>query len=116
MTDYIIIAILVVILSFALSQTWKRLKGETSCCGGSTYKACSKKINRVAAKKTFIVEGMTCQHCVNRVMEAVQSLEGVSASVYLKKGEVIVSMEEEIPDETITAAIEKAGYSVQAIK
>ncbi|MBE5940568.1 MAG: hypothetical protein E7266_09260 [Lachnospiraceae bacterium] len=28
-----------------------------------------KKLTKVIGKKTFSVEGMTCEHCKNRVME-----------------------------------------------
>ena len=55
---------------------------------------------------------MSCQNCVNRVMEAVNSIDGASAAVRLKRGEVIVSMESPISDQIIISAIEKAGYPV----
>lgn len=67
-------------------------------------------------KKTVTVEGMSCQHCVNRGMEAVNSIDGASALVRLKKGIVIVSLEHPIRNEIIKNAIEKAGYTVTDIK
>lgn len=116
MTNFIIAAILIVVLFFAVRSSTKHFRGEGGCCGGSTYKARPKKLNAVACKKTFSVEGMSCQHCVNRVMEAVNSIDGASALVKLKKGLVVVSMERPINDETIKAAIENAGYTVTGIK
>lgn len=116
MENYIIIAILVVILFFAIRSSIKHFRGEGDCCGGGTYKARKKKLNSVADKKVFVVEGMSCQHCVNRVMEAVNSLDGASAVVHLKRGLVTVSMEHKIDDEVIKDAIEKAGYTVTGIR
>ncbi len=59
---------------------------------------------------------MTCQHCVNRVMDAVNSIDGVSGVVHLKKGIVTVSMEHPVEDAIICQAIEKAGYTVPRTK
>lgn len=114
MTDYIIILILAIILIFAVHASMKHFRGEGGCCGGgATYKAHKKKLDHVEYQKTFTVEGMSCQNCVNHVMEAVNSIDGASAVVHLKKGTVTVSMEHEIKDEVIKEAIEKAGYTVR---
>lgn len=116
MENYIIAGILIVVLFFSLRSSIKHFHGEGGCCGGGTYKAHRKKLAAVTGRKTVTVEGMSCQHCVNRVMEAINSIDGASALVKLKKGLVIVSMEHPIPDETIRNAIEKAGYRVTAMK
>lgn len=63
--------------------------------------------------KTFAIEGMMCDHCVKRVTDALNKLEGVTrATVTLKhkKGEAVVEFDREIPDETIVAAVDEAGY------
>ena len=112
MTDYIVIVIIVVIVLLALRSSLKHFRGEGECCGGGTYKARKKKLGSVAAKRTVKVDGMTCQHCVNRVMEAINSMDGASAEVHLRRGLVVVSMETPMEDETIRNAIEKAGYTV----
>ena len=59
---------------------------------------------------------MTCQHCVNRVMDAVNSIDGASGLVHLKKGIVTVSMAHPVEDAVICRAIEKAGYTVPGAK
>lgn len=115
MTNFIIIAILIVILFFSLRSSIKHFRGEGGCCGGGTYKAHKKKLDTIVGQKTVSVEGMSCQHCVNRVMEAVNSIDGASALVKLKKGLVIVSLEHPIGDDIITNAIEQAGYHVTGI-
>lgn len=116
MSNFIIIVILIVLLYFGLRSSIKHFHGEGGCCGGSTYKARPKKLNTIIGKKTLTVEGMSCQHCVNRVMEAVNSIDGASALVKLKKGIVIVSLEHPVSNEIIKDAIEKAGYKVTDIR
>lgn len=112
MQDLIIILILVVILAIGVTSTIKHFKGKSGCCGsGNTYIS-KKKLKKVVAKKSFIVEGMTCENCVARVTRAINDMDGLAAKVNLKKKEVVVSMEKEISDEIICAAIEKAGYKV----
>lgn len=113
MENFIIIVILIVIIFFALRSTIKHFRGEGGCCGGGTYKARKKKLSTVIEKRTFAVEGMSCQHCVNKVMEAVNSIDGASGIVHLKRGIVVVSLEQPIDDAVIINAIEGAGYTVK---
>lgn len=116
MSNFIIAAILAVILCFALRSSIRHFHGEGGCCGGSTYKAHRKKLDTVIGKKTVSVKGMSCQNCVNHVMEAVNSIDGASAVVNLKKGVVTVSMAHPVSNELIKNAIERAGYEVTDIK
>ena len=112
MTDFIIIAVIVAVFAVGLYSTVKRFRSKSSCCSSGTYKAKAKKLDSVAVRKTFRVEGMSCQHCVNRVMEAVNSIDGASGVVHLKKGTVDVAMDRPIDDEVFVSAIEQAGYKV----
>lgn len=116
MGNVIIIAIIAVIVLLGIRSTVKHFKGEGGCCGGSSEKVKKKKLKNVIAKKTVIVEGMTCQHCKNRVEKVLNEMDGVAASVNLKKKEAVVSLEYEISDEQIRAVIEKAGYEVVEIR
>ena len=116
MSDLIIVGIIIVIVGIGIRSGSKHFKGEGGCCGGGTYKAKSKKLDHVEGKITVSVEGMMCQHCENRVMEAVHSVEGASASVNLKNGIVSVSYDRPVSNEQIREAIEKAGYKVTEIR
>lgn len=113
MEDIIIIVILAVLLVIGMISTIKHFKGKSSCCGGGGAYISKKKLAKVIAKKTYIVEGMTCENCVARVTRAVNDIDGLAAKVNLRKKEVIVSMEREVSGEVIKAAIEKAGYTVK---
>ena len=116
MTDFIIIAIIVVAAGFGVCSTMKHFKGQGGCCGGSTYKPRKKKLSNTLYKKVFYVEGMHCEHCRNRVQETVNDITGVAGIVDLKKGKVTVSYAVAVEDEVIKAKIEGAGYSVTKIE
>lgn len=66
------------------------------------------------AKVTLNVEGMSCQHCVKAVTQAVTALEGVSAvDVNLEGKTVAVDYDaDRVTLESIKEAIEEEGYDV----
>lgn len=117
MEDIIIVVFLVVVVFIGVRASAKHLKGQGGCCGGSsTIKAPKKKLSKVIAKKTIIIEGMTCKHCKNRVERCINNIDGVAAKVSLRKKVAIVSFEKDINVELIRTAIEKAGYTVIEIR
>ena len=57
------------------------------------------------------VEGMSCEHCVGRVKDALAGLEGVQIES-VQIGEVVVSLHsDEVGREVVLAAIQSAGYT-----
>ena len=118
MENVIIIAILVVLIWFGIRSSIKHFKGEGGCCGdgSTTVKAKRKKLKKVIAQKTVTIDGMTCEHCKNRVERSINDIDGAAGKVNLKKKEAVVLMEKEISDEQLRTAIEKAGYKVSEIK
>lgn len=64
---------------------------------------------------TIAVEGMSCQHCVRAVKDAVGKLAGVDAvEVSLERKEATVSFDPaRVGLPAIKAAIEEAGYTVR---
>lgn len=118
MEDIIIIGVLAVVIVIGIRSSAKHFKGEGGCCGGGStaVKKQRKKLHNVIAKKTVVVEGMTCEHCKNRVEKCINEIDGAAAKVNLKKKEAIVSLEKEVDDERIRAAIENAGYKVIEIR
>lgn len=116
MENTVIIGIILVIAFFAVRTIVKR-KGRKGCCGsGSDYKPRKKKLKNVIATKIFVVDGMHCEKCANRVTEVVNDITGVAGVVDLKKGIVTVSYEQEVDDEQIKARIERVGYTVTEIR
>ncbi len=62
--------------------------------------------------QTYVVSGMTCQHCVASVSEEVSEVPGVTGvDVDLPSGRVTVTGEG-FTDEAVHAAVTEAGYAV----
>jgi len=113
MENFIIIAIIAVAFVIGIVYTIKHFKGQSGCCGGGSYKPKRKKLAGVLYKKTFLVDGMYCDHCKARVEEVVNDIKGIAGKVDLKKGELTVMYAEEIDDSVIVQRIEKAGYAAK---
>ena len=112
MENYIVIGIIAVIVVIAVISSIKHFKGESGCCGGGGYKPRRKKLTKVKYTKRFNVSGMHCEHCKNRVEEAVNDIKSVAGRVDLKKGELTVSYAEDVSDEIIKTKLERLGYRV----
>lgn len=79
-------------------------------------KEITKKTEDSNMKKTLLVEGMMCQHCVAHVTKALQSVQGVaSVEVDLKKKTAVVELDEAVENETLVSAVAEAGYEVKKI-
>lgn len=65
-----------------------------------------------AMKKTIVIEGMMCQHCVAHVKKALEGL-GLNADVDLAAKRAVV--EGDASDDAIRQAITDAGYEVKSI-
>ena len=64
---------------------------------------------------SYTVTGMTCEHCARSVTEEVGAIEGVTdVSVDLPTGAVTVRSTDTVDETTVRAAVEEAGYQVQA--
>ena len=62
--------------------------------------------------RTYTVEGMTCDHCRNAVMEEVLQVAGVrGVNVDLDSGRLTVAGEA-FDDAAIGAAVDEAGYTL----
>ena len=62
-------------------------------------------------EKKLNVEGMSCQHCVAHVTQALEAVEGVSrVEVSLEDASAIVEFDGAVPDEALIAAVKNAGY------
>ena len=67
--------------------------------------------------KTLIVEGMSCGHCTARVQKALEALDGVSAvEMSLEEKSAVVTLDKDIPDETLKDVVEKADYEVVEVR
>lgn len=100
--------------------------GGCACCSPTSHATAATDTGapaqQTAAGETvsaqFLVEGMTCSHCVRSVTEEVSAIDGVSGvEVDLHAGgvsTVTVSSTAPVDAERVREAVEEAGYSVAA--
>jgi copper chaperone CopZ len=109
-------------------------KGEAACCdsgggcsGGCTgcpmkkaidinYKNRIEQIEKFELRRTIDVDGMTCDNCVFKVIRALEKIDGVKiAAASLEKQSADVGLTENISDEVLREAINKAGYRASSV-
>ena len=62
-------------------------------------------------EKKLNVEGMSCQHCVAHVTQALEAVEGVSkATVSLDEKSAVVELSSDVADSALVEAVVQAGY------
>ena len=136
MTATIILGVIIAaLLANALRIIYKAFfKGEAACCdsGGScgggcngcamkkaidtNYKNRVEQIEKLELHKTIDVDGMTCDNCVFKVIRALEKIDGVKiAAASLEKQSAQVGLTENISDEVLREAINKAGYKAGAV-
>ena len=68
-------------------------------------------------RKIINIEGMTCEHCANKVKTTLENLVDISkAKVELNKKRTIVTYDNTVDDFLLQDTIEKLGYTVTGIK
>lgn len=71
----------------------------------------------LAMEKTLKIEGMMCGHCEASVKKALEALDGVKeAAVSHETGTAVVTLEKEVADEVLKAAVEEKDYKVLEVK
>ncbi|MCM1288287.1 MAG: cation transporter [Clostridium sp.] len=113
MENVIIIVIVVIAISGGVISSVRHFKGKGGCCGGGGSYRTKKKLSNIIDRKSFQVEGMHCEHCRNRVEEAVNDIKGVSGKVNLKKGVLTVSYAEKVSDDVIISRVGNVGYTIK---
>ena len=67
------------------------------------------------ATATYLVKGMTCDHCVHAVSSEVAALPGVEdVQVDLDAGRVTVTSAAPLEVGAVSAAVDEAGYELVA--
>lgn len=71
-------------------------------------------------EQSYLVSGMTCDHCVRAVRDEISGLPGVTqVQVDLVPGAVstvVVASDEPVAESSIRAAVDEAGYEVVAVR
>ena len=67
----------------------------------------------MSSTTTWNVTGMTCEHCVASVSEEVGEIAGVTGvDVDLASGSVVVTSDQPVTREDVSAAVDEAGYQL----
>ncbi|MCA1006028.1 heavy-metal-associated domain-containing protein [Rhodococcus hoagii] len=62
---------------------------------------------------TYLVKGMTCQHCAAAVTEEISELSGVTGvDVDVESGRVVVHSDALLDTIAVAAAVTEAGYEL----
>ena len=117
MGTVIITLVLIAIIIFSIFSIIKRIKYGSACCG--THDAAPKKI-RVKDKNkshypysyTLTVDGMHCSNCARHVENALNTKEGVWATVKLENNTVLVRSKNPLEWDELSPVISKAGYTL----
>ena len=114
----LLIALLVTICFLAaICYTIRHFKGKGGCCGGGAEPPSQKEPTGSAfAKRRLHIEGMSCMHCVARVTQALNALDGVVAQVHLTPPAAIVTLEHAVSDEALHKAVSDAGFQITSIE
>ncbi|WP_026882697.1 heavy-metal-associated domain-containing protein [Clostridium akagii] len=67
-------------------------------------------------KKLISIEGMSCNHCVNHVTEALEEIGAEKIDVSLENKSAELDIKDSVTDEKIKLAVEDAGYDVVKIE
>ena len=68
-------------------------------------------------EKVISIEGMACMHCVNHVQQALSAVPGVKeAKVDLESKSATVSVDDNVTDAVLKAAVDEAGYQAVSIR
>ncbi|MBR4152740.1 MAG: heavy-metal-associated domain-containing protein [Selenomonadaceae bacterium] len=107
--------------------------GEAACCSEGNCSGCNghcstqkildegyrirvEKIEKFPIHRTIDVDGMTCEKCIYKVVRALEKVDGVTiAAASLEKQSAQVGLKENISDEILREAINKAGYKAGAV-
>lgn len=115
MENIVIVAVIAAVFVLGIASGRKHFKGEGGCCGGGSVRI-RKKLTKVIGQKTVVIEGMMCENCESRVERFINEIDGAAARANYKKKVAVVSLEKNVSDEAIRAAVEKAGYRVTEIR
>ena len=68
--------------------------------------------NHIMKTKTMTIEGMSCKHCEAHAQQALNAIDGVSATVTLESKSAEITLSKDVADAVLREAVEVAGYVV----
>lgn len=80
------------------------------------YHQIEKKQEEKKMEKTMNIEGMMCQNCQKHVDKALNSIDGVEATVDLKNNCAYLKLSHDVDESILVKAVEDAGYTVKGFE
>ena len=124
MENIIAVLVLAVLIGGAAAYLVRAKRSGVKCVGCPAGGNCSSRHEKkkkkltgaVIAKKTIIISGMHCAHCVQSVTDSLNRIDGVSARVDLNKSCAEIFLDREVGEDILISAVEKEGFSVESIQ
>ena len=120
-SDILLIAALAVGCASAIYYSVRRARKGSGCCGDIAGKVrrtgpADHKRSLYGFRAEAEITGMTCDNCAARVENALNSLEGIWASVRIDTGKARILSKETVDERKIREAVRGAGYGVGKLK
>ena len=116
MVDIIIIAVVFVLLLFALRSSVRHFKGEKTCCSGGSREVREKRLDGpVLGSFKVRISGMHCENSAKRVKGNIDKIDGAVADVDWQSGLADVRYDRTIDESVLRDSIQILGYKVESI-
>ena len=116
MENYIIVGIVIIAVTIGVCWTIKHFARRGGCYGSSGYRRRKKKLSSVYEQKEFLISGIHCRHCKDRVEETVNHMKGIRGQVDQKAGKLTVEFSGPPDLPQLKSRLAKIGYSITEIK
>ncbi len=121
MGNVIIITVLILIVTYAIYSTVRRIRFGSSCCGEKTPP--DKKVRVKDRNKTnypykyeLKIDGMHCPNCARRIENAFNSTDGRWARADIANNEVMLLSKHEETQRDLSDVVSSAGYVMLSYK
>ncbi len=118
----IIVLCAIVLVAFAIFNTVKRMRGKSksSCCGTPEVKTLKKVDDMDESHYPYRyevgIEGMHCSNCARTVENALNSMDGIWASVELGRNRANVRAKQEMAEGDFMEALKNTSYKITAFE
>ncbi len=123
-TDIVIIAVVLAAVAVAGVRLVGTATGKRDCCSGDVKDGGAATGSRAFAKAEVAdtdpanypyaaelgIGGMSCEHCVASVTNALDSIEGCWAEVTLAGGRALLRSKAPVDEKRVREVVEQAGY------
>lgn len=126
--DIVLIVLVIAVVALGARRAIGTARGTRDCCSGAVKNPGRMSADAASASVSDIdpshypyeaaleVGGMTCEHCVSNVTNALDGVEGTWATVELAGGQARVRSKSPINGDLLRAALEAAGYRLVSLR